>query len=226
MQDFIAHPASLLEIIPDKIDDDAAVVLEPLAIALHAIALAKVRPGQTVVVLGTGVIGTCVLSLLKLHEGTRVLCVDPLQDRLERALDMGADQVVRVEDGVDTADAVVSAIGGLGADVVFECAGVPDSLWNMCEIAAPGGHIAIIGSNPDDRVMFSSGSARRKGLTLRFVRRSLNTLPQCVDYAGKRLIAPGDLVTHVFGTSQVERAFETVGNYADGVLKALIDMET
>ena len=120
---------------------------------------------------------------------------------------------------------VFQALGENGADVVFECSGAPESLRAMCEVAGPGTHVAVIGSNPQDDVIFSSGSARRKGLTLRFVRRSNNTLKQCMDLVREGLISPGDLVTHTFSASRVAQAFETVGAYADGVLKALIDME-
>jgi L-iditol 2-dehydrogenase len=95
----------------------------------------------------------------------------------------------------------------------------------MCEVAAPGAHLAVIGSNPDDEVLFSSGSARRKGLSLRFVRRSLNTLSQCIHLTEQGLISPQNLVTHIFSAAQVAQAFKTVNAYADGVLKALIDME-
>jgi L-iditol 2-dehydrogenase len=225
LQEYIIHPVDLLEKIPDGIEDVGASVLEPMAIALHAINLAKVRPGQNVVILGTGVIGTCVLSLLSLWKGLRIIGVDPIPERLERAREIGADVIIRPEGQTDVNGEVVAAAEGIGADVVFECAGVKETLWNMCEVAAPGAHLAVIGSNPDDEVLFSSGSARRKGLTLRFVRRSLNTLSQCIRLTEQGLISPQDLVTHIFSAAQVDQAFKTVNDYADGVLKALIDME-
>lgn len=225
LREYIVHPAGLLEKMPDGIDDVGASVLEPMAIALHAVNLAKVRPGQNVVILGTGVIGTCVLCLLSLWKGLRIICVDPIPERLERAQEIGADVVIQPEGQDDVNSEVTAAAGGKGADVVFECAGVKETLWNMCEVAAPGAHLAVIGSNPDDEVLFSSGSARRKGLTLRFVRRSLNTLSQCIHLTEQGLISPQNLVTHIFSAAQVDQAFKTVNAYADGVLKALIDME-
>ncbi len=118
----------------------------------------------------------------------------------------------------------MAALGENGADIVFECSGSPDTLYSMCEVAAPGAHLVVIGSNPEDEVIFSSGSARRKGLTLRFVRRSLNTLDPAIDLAAWGKIHPEKLVTHHFPASEAAEAFETVANYADGVLKAVIDM--
>lgn len=225
-QQYIVHPARLVEPLPDGVSDEAGVVLEPMAIALHAVNLVKVRPGQDVVILGTGVLGTCVLALLALYRGLRTVCVDLMPDRLQRATEMGADAVVRPDPQDDEAAArqVLEAVGGQGADVVFECAGTHQTMWNMCEIAEPGAHIAVIGITEDDRITFSSGTSRRKGLTLRLVRRSLRTLPACIDLAARGVIEPEALVTHTFAAVEIDDAFRTVDGHADGVLKALVDM--
>lgn len=226
MAEYLNYPVHLLEPISDSISDEAAVVLEPMAVALHAVRLAKVRPCHTVVILGAGVLGSCILELLKLTRGLRVVCVDLLPERLERALRMGATAVVQAQQGnrEEVAREVRQVVGGLGASIVFECSGAADTLWNMTEVAAPGAHVAVIGTNPEDHISFSSGSARRKGLTLRFVRRSLNTLKPCLRLAEEGLISPHDLVTHCFPGTGSQRAFELVDRYADGVLKAIVDM--
>jgi L-iditol 2-dehydrogenase len=188
-REYISHPAYLLEDLPDEIDDAAAVVLEPLAIAMNAVKLVKVRPGHRIAILGTGVLGTCLLEVLKLYRGLHVVCVDLAADRLERARRMGARETVRAE------------------------------------VAGPDGHISAIGSSHDDRIIFSSGSARRKGLTIRYVRRSLHTLGPCMELVRRGELDPGALVTNVFPASEITTAFELVESQADGLLKALIDME-
>jgi len=226
MQEYMVHPARLVVALPEKIDDNAAVMLEPMAIALHAVRLSKVAPGRRIVILGTGVLGTCVLALLRLYRGLHVVCVDLLADRLERARAMGADGVIEALEGDRQAIAreISDAVGTGGADIVFECAGAPETLWNMCEVAAPGGHVIVIGSTPEDTVAFSSGAARRSGLTLRFVRRSLDTLEPCIDLVAQDLLAPGDLVTHEFAAADAAAAFDLVDRAAEGVLKAVVDM--
>jgi L-iditol 2-dehydrogenase len=224
-QEYIAHPASLLEPLPDHVTDAAGVVLEPMAIALHAVNLAKVRPGMRVAILGTGVLGTCVLELLRMTRGLRVACVDLLGDRLARAEDMGAEVVQAREGEPEEACAeVLVALEGEYADAVFECSGSGDTLWNMAEVAAPAGHVAVIGTSPTDQVAFCSATARRKGLTIRMVRRSLNTLPTCIDLADRGVIDAEKLVTHDLPASELTEAFELVDDYADGVLKAVVDM--
>lgn len=225
MQEYIVHPAHLLERLPDALTDAEGVMMEPLAIALHGIRLVKVKPDQTIVILGTGVIGSCVMSLLGLFDHLRVVGVDLLKDRLARAERMGAGHTVLFTSREQARQEILDATVGLGADIVFECAGTPETLWLMCEAAAPAGHIAAIGSNPDDQVIFSSGTSRRKGLTIRCVRRSLNTLDECIRLAEAGKIDVKSMVTHTLPASRADYAFGIVGAHGDGVLKAVIDMK-
>ena len=225
MQEYIVHPAHLLERMPDTMTDAQGVMLEPLAIALHAVQLVKVRPGQTIVILGTGVIGTSVMGLLGLFDNLRIVCVDLLKERLARVKQMGADQTILFSSRQQALQDLRDATNGSGADIVFECAGTPETLWLMCEAAGPAGHIAAIGSNPDDQVVFSSGTSRRKGLTIRCVRRSLNTLDQCIRLVESGRIDVRPLVTHTFPASRANDAYQMAASYEDGVLKAIIDMQ-
>lgn len=226
MREFIAHPLHLLEPLPAAMSDNAGVMMEPMAIAMHAVNLGKVRPGVDVVVLGTGVLGTCVLALLSMVRGVRVVCVDLLPDRLARAEAMGAYATVRTNEG-EPAEAVAEvlvALDGEYADVVFECSGSDDTLWNMAELAAPAGHVVVIGTSPQDQVTFCSATARRKGLTVRMVRRSLNTLAPCIELARRGVLEVDRMVTHEFNANEADEAFSLVDAYADGVLKAVVDM--
>ena len=225
MQEYIAHPARLLEKLPDSLSDAEGVMMEPLAIALHAIRLVKVKHNQTIVILGTGVIGTSVMTLLGLYDNLRIICVDLLRDRLERAEQISASKTVLFTSRKQAIAEILDATDGLGADIVFECSGTPDTLWMMCEAAGPAAHIAAIGSNPDDQVLFSSGTSRRKGLTIRCVRRSLDTLDKCIRLAESGRMDIKRLVTHTFPASRSDEAFRLVESYGDGVLKAIIDMK-
>lgn len=224
MQEFIVHPAHLLERLPDSLTDAGGVMMEPLAIALHAIRLVKVKPNQTIAIIGTGVIGTCVMQLLGLYDNLRIVCVDRLEDRLARVDQMGAYRTVLYSSREQALQSILDATNGLGADIVFECAGTLETFWLMCEAAGPAGHIAAIGSNPDDQVVFSSGTSRRKGLTIRCVRRSLNTLNACIRLSEAGKIEATSLVTHTFPASQADDAFKLVESYGHGVLKVVIDM--
>lgn len=226
-QEYIVHPARALELLPDSVSDDAGVVLEPMAIAMHAVNLSKVCPGQRVAILGTGVMGTCVLAVLGLYRGLHIVCADLRRDRLDRAEAMGAARSVLVEGGEPNAAParrIRQALGGHGADLVFECAGAHQTIWNACEVAAPAAHLMQVGSGDNDQLIFSSGTSRRKGLTIRVVRRSLHTLAPCIDLCKKGALDPAALVTHTFPACDYSAAFEAVDRAEEGLLKAVVDM--
>ncbi len=224
MQERIAHPAHLLEPLPDSLSDAEAVLLEPLAIALHAVDLGKVRTGTSAAILGCGTLGLCVLMILKQLGVYRLFCTDLLEHRLGLARELGADETVNAAQ----ADVVAEArrfTNGRGFDYVFECAGVDDTQWQTAQIAAPGAKCLIIGTNPAGHVRLEGSAARRKGLSILMVRRSRLTLKRAMVLTVQGRIPLARLATHTFPMAQCQRAFDTAVEYRDGVVKAFIRLE-
>jgi len=143
MAEFVAVPASTLVAIPDDLSDDHAGLAQPLAVGLHAARRAKVVPGQTVVLIGAGAIGTFVLAGLKHLGASNVIVVDFAGARLERAGRLGADHVVEVSD--NTADVVRELIGPIGADVVIEASGAPGQTDRAGSWVRQGGTLLQVG---------------------------------------------------------------------------------
>ena len=226
LTEYVALAETQVEPIPDHVSDEEGVLLEPLAIALHAINLVKPSTGDTVAIVGTGVLGSCVLVLLQQVFGIRPICVDLLPDRLERAKAFGAGAIITAEDGNPgaTTEQIMKQTRGIGASRIFECAGKQETLAVSCDAAAPGAHVGIIGIPDGPHMTFPASSTRRRALTVRLVRRSLRTLAPCIEFMAQRRLAARDLVTHTFAASAATDAFEIVRDYRDGVLKAVIDM--
>ena len=226
LKEYLATRADLAVAIPDRVSDNEAVMFEPMAIALHAVSLLKPKPGQDAVILGTGVIGSCVLLALSMYRGLKVFCVDLLADRLARAATLGADHTLLAREGepADVAAEVMERTGGRGADLVFECAGVKDTFINSVDCCGPCGHVALIGIPDEDVMPLPASHARRRGITLRPIRRSLHTLEPCIDLASRGVLKAEQLVTHTFPASETAEAFALVERYGDGVLKAMVDL--
>lgn len=223
MQERIAHPAHLLEPVPDTLSDIEAVLLEPLAIAIHAVDLGKVLTGRSVAVLGCGTMGLSVLMVLKQMGAYPLFCTDLLRHRLQVAQELGADAVV----DAGRSDVVAEArkfTNGRGFDYVFECAGVDDTQWQTAQIAAPGAKSMIVGTNPSGHVRLEGSAARRKGLTFFMVRRSRLTLKRAITLTVQGRTPIARLATHTFPANQCQQAFETARHYRDGVVKASIRM--
>src|SRR5665647_1283720 len=136
LREYVAWPTALLYPVPDAVSDAGAAMLEPLGVALHAMDLARLRIGATVVVVGCGPIGLCVVQLARLGGAAQVVAVEPLAHRRAAAAAMGADVVL--DPGADDPVAAPRrATGGRGADVVLEVAGTDDAVT----LAAEAGNV-------------------------------------------------------------------------------------
>ncbi|HET8521952.1 MAG TPA: zinc-binding dehydrogenase [Thermomicrobiales bacterium] len=111
---------------------NVAVLLEPLAVAVHAVERARIHIGDTVVVQGTGAIGLLTIFLAHRAGAANLIAVGGPKGRLEVAKALGADMCIDIEEITDPAERVKQVLaqtsGGAGADVVFECAGVKPAI--------------------------------------------------------------------------------------------------
>lgn len=128
---------------PEGIDDDEAALAEPAAVAVHAVSRSGQRLGDLVAVVGTGTIGLLVAELARLAGATRVVAIDTEPTRRELACSLGAD--AGFAPGVEVERWLAERGHGLGADVVFECAGSPSAMSSAVDAARPGGTVVLVG---------------------------------------------------------------------------------
>lgn len=142
--DYVKVPAKMCCEVPPACSDEAAPVAQPLAVALHALRRARARPGESVVVVGTGGIGALIVAGAAAAGIDPVIAVDVERGRLEIAERLGASTVVdpRTE---DVAAVVRSHTGGDGADLVIEASGKPAGLGSALECVRRGGRVALVG---------------------------------------------------------------------------------
>jgi L-iditol 2-dehydrogenase len=180
MQQEIVWPDRLLHLLPDSLSDDAGALLEPLGVAIHTVALAHVRPGHDVLVLGAGPIGVLAAQVARRAGARRVLVAEPLEHRRRTALRVGADHAWEPEHVVDAVREVTS---DRGVDVVIEAAGVDAAIAASVHCVRPGGRIALAGIPSTPVSSFPAAPARRKGLTFVMVRRMRDTYRRAIDLA-------------------------------------------
>lgn len=124
-----------------------AVCTDAVATPLHALQrVARVRAGETVVVLGVGGIGSSAVSLARAY-GARVVAVSRSAGKLELARRLGADVTVRASG--DPVGAVRAATGGLGADVVLQCVGSPQQDEQAIAMGGPGARVVLVGASTE-----------------------------------------------------------------------------
>ena len=136
-------PEQQAHVLPVDLDPELGAFSEPLACCLHGLDVARIKPGDSVAVLGGGVIGLLMVQLARLAGAASVVLVTRQAPRREMALRLGATHAVDPSAG--DAVAAVRQIGGTGVDVTLECAGVPETFRQSLEMTKRGGAAVLFG---------------------------------------------------------------------------------
>ena len=139
----IAVPHEALVPIPAALPATQAAQIEPSTVALHAVRRRPPRVGDTVVVIGAGPIGLLTAQIAGIAGAGRVVMVEPRESRRALALKLGIDAAYAPGDELSTA--LHELTHGLGADVVYECAGSDASLASAFQHVRPGGTVMMVG---------------------------------------------------------------------------------
>jgi L-iditol 2-dehydrogenase len=206
LREYLAWDERCLFPLPDSMTDEDGVMLEPLGVAMHAVRLASLEAGMTAAVFGCGPIGLLTIQLARSSGARVLLATDRLAGRVAAAREFGAGQAHLVEGRLDPG-AIRAATGGRGVDAAFEVAGDQGAVDDAFASVAIGGKVILAGIPDDDRTSFSASVARRKGLTIKLVRRMKSTYPQAIALVSQRRVDVRSLVTHRFPLSEAREAF-------------------
>jgi L-iditol 2-dehydrogenase len=221
LQEYLAWDGKSLFPIPDSLTYVDGAMLEPLGVAIHSVDLGKLKAGMTVAVLGCGPIGLLILQLVRLAGATNIIATDPLPHRVDAAKSLGAHHAFLAEDGRELEE-IRAVTRGRGADVVFEAAGEQTAVDAAFTAVLPGGKVILVGIPDNDQTSFNAATARRKGLTIKMVRRMKHTYPRAIDLVSKGLVNVRSLVTHRFPLDKTLEAFQVAAR-REG-LKVMIEM--
>ncbi len=221
MCDEIALPAECVMTVPDWMELDEAVLLEPLSISMYAVLRSHVEKGRRGAFVGAGPIGLTALLAFSSLDPLQILVSEPVAARREAAERLGAQ--ASFDPGTrGAAEAVFEASQG-GVDVAFECAGTQESIDDATLMLRPGGNLVLIGIPEVDRVSYDPHLARRREITVVNVRRQIRCVEKALALLERRRDAARILLTHRFAPPEAEKAFDLVHRKADGVIKALVE---
>ena len=217
-------PATSCFPVPDNVSAVEAALLEPFSIGLYAARLAQLRPGAEVAILGSGPIGLCVLKALRTMQCGRIFMTDLLEPRLSVARRYGADWTGLA--GGHDVPADILKCQPLGLDAVFECAGQLETLEQAVRLLKPGGTLMMVGIPAADRIGFNAETLRRRELKLQNVRRQNECVAPAIELVAGGVVELRSLATHEFDLVQSQQAFDLVSGYRDGVIKAMIRLDS
>jgi len=200
--------------------DDAVLFAEVLPTAYEVgVRNGHVGPGDTVVVVGAGPVGLAAVVVARIYSPRRIIAVDLSPSRLEAATRLGAD-------AADVPGRLIAELSeGPGADVVIEAAGDPDSFVLCTRVVRSGGHIANIGMHSKPATLHLE-ALWRKNVTISTGQVDTSSTPWLLDLVTSGRLYVSQLVTHTFGLSRMEEAYEVFSHGTDtGALKVVLRRE-
>ena len=138
-------PQHILYRIPDGVSFTQASMVEPVAVAAHAVELTPVAWNDTAVVVGSGMIGLFVIAVLRAKGCGKIIAIDLEDDKLKLARELGAD--VALNAGKDDIKKEVLALtANRGADVAFEVVGISETLNTAINSVRKGATVTLVGN--------------------------------------------------------------------------------
>ncbi|MEU2238408.1 alcohol dehydrogenase catalytic domain-containing protein [Streptomyces sp. NPDC018338] len=208
--------------LPDSVDSVDAVLLADIFPTSYEVGVLNgaVRPADTVVVVGTGPIGLAAIVTAGFYSPGRVIAVDRAESRLAAARALGADATVNAAE--EPEQLVADLTDGLGADVVMEAVGVPETFEMCTRMVRPGGRVANIGVHGKPAVLHLE-DLWIKDVTITTGLVDTSSTPLLLRMMAAGRLPSSSLITHRYALGQMEEAYDVFGRAADtGALKVAL----
>jgi L-iditol 2-dehydrogenase len=144
--EYLKVPMAAVHRLPENVSFEEAALVEPLSIVVHTFDRITFSLGDSVVIIGPGTMGLLLTQAARSYGASKVMVLGLGKDklRLEKAKDLGADVTIVTDQG-DPVKEVVELTKGLGADVVIEVGGTPESFKMAVKMVRGAGQIAALG---------------------------------------------------------------------------------
>lgn len=218
--EYVNVPQHILYKLPDNVSFEHAAMVEPIAVALHALNLTHISLNDAVVVGGSGMIALFVIQLLKIAGCSKIIAFDLDQHRLNLAKKLGATHVF-IAGTDDIAAEVKMLTHGRGADIAFEVVGIAPVLKTLIESVRKGAQVTLIG-NVSAEVQLPLQMVVTRQLKLQ------GSCAICGEYeAALGLISQGkidvdSLISVVAPLSEGETWFNRLYNRESGLMKVIL----
>ena len=209
--------------LPDGVADDSALLLSDILPTGFEIGVqyGRVKPGDTVAVVGAGPVGLAVIATAGLYGAGQIVAIDLDESRLDVAKQVSATHTVN-SGTADWKNQVLALTDGYGVDVAVEAVGVPTT-FDMCtQLVRPGGNVANVGVHGSP-VQLNLQDLWIKNINISMGLVNTTTLGMLLKLVTQQRLPVQSFVTHTFTLDDVVSAYETFGNAAQTkALKVLI----
>jgi 2-desacetyl-2-hydroxyethyl bacteriochlorophyllide A dehydrogenase len=199
-------------------------MLEPLAVAVHAVQRANLRLGHSCAIFGAGAIGLLILQIANQVGAARTVITDVRPARLEMARDLGASMAIN---GVehDAIEMIADLTAGLGVDRAFEAVGLPLTLNQALKSLRKGGRAILVGLFEQEELSIPANIFVHREIELAGSQGYCWDFQTAIEYLELGKVDLMRLVTHIYSMDQVQEAFNTLSDPKSGAVKVAIEMD-
>jgi alcohol dehydrogenase len=209
-------------VLPEQVSNESAVLLADILPTSYEVGVrnGNVQPGDTVVIVGAGPIGLAAITTAQLYSPSHIVAVDLAQSRLDAAKQFGADIVATPAQ--DLAAMISDLTGGLGADVVIEAVGVPETFELCTTLVRAGGHVANVGVHGKPATLHLEDLwIRNVTITTGLV--DTSSTPMLLRMLAAGRLDPARFITHRFALDDMPTAYEVFSQpQQSGALKVVL----
>jgi L-iditol 2-dehydrogenase len=221
LAEYVALPHHILYRLPDGLSFRHAALVEPLAIAMHAVSRLHLSLNDTAVVVGAGVIGLMAVQVLRAAGCGQIIAADLDRRRLDLACKLGADQGLQ-SDVTDVRAEVMRQTDNRGADLAVEAVGIAPTVQLAAGCLRRGGQLALVGLLAP-RVELPVQDIVTRELTITGSYCSCEDYPACLDLMVRGTIQVEPLISAVAPLAEGAAWFQRLRSGTEGLMKVLLE---
>jgi L-iditol 2-dehydrogenase len=218
--EYVAVPARILYRLPDALSFDHAAMIEAVSVAVHAVSLTPVAPGDTAVVVGCGMIGQLTIQAARAAGFSTVIGVDVDDARLAVALAAGADAVLNSRT-CDAPAEIRARTGGRGADAVLEAVGSTAPIQTAIAAVRKGGTVTLIG-NFSANIELPLQQVVTRQIRLQGSCASAGEYPQCIELMASGAIKVDSLISACTPLEDAAAWFDRLYRHEPNLMKVIV----
>lgn len=207
--------------LPEDMPIEHGALMEPLAVAVHAVRKADLQPGESLAIFGAGAIGLLTLQAARAAGADPVFVVDRNDFRLQQARRFGARMTFN-SNGVDPVASILQATDGLGVNAAVEAVGVEVTLRQSLEVLRKGGRAVLLGIFEQPQAALPVNLFVQREISLLGSQAYSHDFPKAIELASRGQVDLDSMITHRLPLEQLPQAFALADGGSNEAIKVVV----